>query len=517
MPFEKRVPLAGSMRSPVTGAQEVGAVDPNEMVRVSVFLGRKDKQPIHNAGRIPERMERSSFAAQLGADAGTVAKIEAFAHHSGLTVVESNPAKRRVVLAGPAEMVTRAFGATVATYRMSSGASFRARTGSLTIPTELAADVVAVLGLDARPIARPHFRRRRKRASTPSFTPPQVAALYNYPSKLTGSGQSVAIIELGGGYTTSDLSAYFKDLNITEPSVTAVSVDGAANSPGSEADGEVMLDIEVIGSVAPGASIAVYFAPNTEQGFTDAITDAVHDATHKPSVISISWGGPEDSWSQQAQTAMNAALEDAGSLGVTVTVAAGDGGSSDGSTDGKLHVDFPAASPYALACGGTKLVGSGSKISSEVVWNETSAQEGATGGGVSTVFALPSYQSSVEIPPQPQTSFVGRGVPDVSGNADPSTGYTIRVNGSDEVIGGTSAVAPLWAALIALMNQQLTMPAGFLNPKLYPLAESVFRDITSGNNDDSGLGYYDAGKGWDACTGLGSPDGTALLAALGPL
>ena len=212
---------------------------------------------------------------------------------------------------------------------------------------------------------------------------------------------------------------------------------------------------------------------------------------------------------------MNAALQDAANLGVTVTAAAGDGGSSDGSTDGKLHVDFPASSPYSLACGGTKLVASGSNISSEVVWNETSAQEGATGGGVSTVFNLPSYQSSANVPPQPQTNFVGRGVPDVAGNADPSTGYTVRVNGSDEVVGGTSAVAPLWAALIALMNQQLTTPVGFLNPKIYPFGESVFRDITSGNNDDSGLGYYQAGTGWDACTGLGSPNGAALLAALG--
>jgi kumamolisin len=385
----------------------------------------------------------------------------------------------------------------------------------LTIPAELEGKVIAVLGFDTRATARAHFRKIQNRASAPSFTPPQVAALYNYPSNLTGSGQTVGIIELGGGYTASDLSAYFNELNITEPSVTAVSVDGGTNSPGSDADAEVMLDIEVVGSIAPGANIAVYFAPNTEQGFTDAITDAVHDTTYKPSVVSISWGAPEDSWTQQAQTAMNAALQDAANLGVTVTVAAGDGGSSDGSTDGKLHVDFPASSPYSLACGGTKLVASGSSISSEVVWNETSAQEGATGGGVSTVFNLPSYQSSASVPTQPETNFVGRGVPDVAGNADPSTGYTVRVNGSDEVIGGTSAVAPLWAALIALMNQQLTTPAGFLNPKIYPLGESVFRDITTGNNDDSGLGYYQAGTGWDPCTGLGSPDGGALLAALG--
>jgi len=515
MPFEKRVTLPGSRISLAPDSQKVGAVDPQELVRVSVFLSRKKGGKIPESGLMPEGEQRSTISEELGADPAAIAEVEKFAHYSNLSVVDSNVAKRRVVIAGQAEAVARAFGADIANYRTSTGSLFRGRTGALTVPAELESKIIAVLGFDTRAAARAHFRRIRKRANTPSFTPPQVAALYSYPSNLTGSGQTVGIIELGGGYTASDLSAYFSELNITEPSVTAVSVDGATNSPGSQSDAEVMLDIEVVGSIAPGANIAVYFAPNTEQGFTDAITDAVHDTTRKPSVVSISWGAPEDSWTQQAQTAMNAALQDAANLGVTVTAAAGDGGSSDGSTDGKLHVDFPASSPYSLACGGTKLVASGSNISSEVVWNETSAQEGATGGGVSTVFNLPSYQSSANVPPQPQTNFVGRGVPDVAGNADPSTGYTVRVNGSDEVVGGTSAVAPLWAALIALMNQQLTTPVGFLNPKIYPFGESVFRDITSGNNDDSGLGYYQAGTGWDACTGLGSPNGAALLAALG--
>jgi subtilase family serine protease len=274
-----------------------------------------------------------------------------------------------------------------------------------------------------------------------------------------------------------------------------------------------MLDIEVVGAIAPGANIAVYFAPNTDQGFINAITDAVHDSTRKPSVISISWGAPEDSWTQQSQTAMNSALQDAASLGVTVTAAAGDDGSTDGAGDGKLHVDFPASSPFTLACGGTTLKGSGKNITSEVVWNEIANQEGATGGGVSNVFAVPSYQSSAGVPKQPQTGFAGRGVPDVAGNADPSTGYQVRVDGQNEVVGGTSAVAPLWAALTALMNEQIGTNLGFLNPKLYSLGAD-FRDITSGNNDDSNLGYYSAKQGWDPCTGLGSPNGADLLKAL---
>jgi kumamolisin len=298
------------------------------------------------------------------------------------------------------------------------------------------------------------------------------------------------------------------------PSVTAVSVDGGANTPGTDADGEVELDIEVSGTIAPGANIAVYFAPNTDQGFIDAITDAVHDTTRKPSVISISWGGPEDSWTAQSRTAMDAALQDAATLGVSVTIAAGDNGSTDGAGDGQLHVDFPCSSPFALACGGTTLVASNGKITSETVWNETSANEGAGGGGVSNEFALPTYQATAGVPANPETKFVGRGVPDVSGNADPVTGYQVVVDGDKIIVGGTSAVAPLWAGLIALLNQSLGAPVGFLNPTIYGLGEGPFRDITTGNNDDSGLGFYSAKAGWDPCTGLGSPNGTALLDAL---
>ncbi len=520
MPFEKRVDLTGSERTAGQGFQQVAAVPAEERLQVSVILGRKSGKPTMGEGRAPARVPYAQFGQEYGASPSAIAKVERFAHHAGLTVVESSAPKRRVVLAGTATAMAQAFGADLARYKVPAYGDqvYRVRTGMLTIPAELQGDVIAVLGLDNTPIARAHIRKRsthvKAHAATASFTPPQVAALYGFPQGINGSGQTVGIIELGGGYQAADLQAYFSQLNIPEPTVTAVSVDGGANTPGSDADGEVMLDIEVVGSIAPGANIAVYFTTNTDQGFIDAITDAVHDTTRKPSVVSISWGGPEDSWTQQSQTAMNAALQDAATLGVTVTVAAGDSGSTDGTADGKLHVDFPASSPYALACGGTKLTGSGSSISSEVVWNETTSQEGATGGGVSTVFALPSYQSSAKVPVQPEANFAGRGVPDVSGNADPSTGYTVRVDGQDQVVGGTSAVAPLWAALVALLNQQLGTPVGYLNPKIYPLGEAAFRDITSGTNDDSNLGYYRAGAGWDACTGLGSPNGTALLNAL---
>jgi len=270
-----------------------------------------------------------------------------------------------------------------------------------------------------------------------------------------------------------------------------------------------MLDIEVAGAVAPGASIVVYFAPNTDQGFHDAIAAAAHDTQRHPSIISISWGQSEDAWTPQARDAMNTALEDAAAMGVTVTVAAGDDGASDGASDGTLHVDFPSSSPFVLGCGGTKLVASGTTITTEQVWNELASNEGATGGGVSDVFPLPDYQKNAGVPKQAKTGAVGRGVPDVSGDADPTTGYVVRVDGKNTVIGGTSAVAPLWAGLTALINQQLGQSIGFLNPLIYQISPSAFRDIVIGNNAG-----YSAGQNWDACTGLGSPNGTALVKAL---
>jgi phospholipase C len=272
-----------------------------------------------------------------------------------------------------------------------------------------------------------------------------------------------------------------------------------------------MLDIEVIGSIAPQAKIFVYCAPTTEAGFVDAVSTAVHDSQHKPSVISISWGNAEASWTQQGMQALDQAFQDAALLGVTVCAACGDGGSSDGVTDGLAHVDFPASSQYVLGCGGTRLESSKSIIKTEVTWNGQPAG-GATGGGVSDVFPLPSWQIKAKVPPSVNPGGrIGRGVPDVSGDADPATGYQVRVDGKRIVIGGTSAVSPLWSGLLALINQRLVKPVGYLDPLLYSkvLGSNVLRDITSGNN-----GAYSAGSGWDACTGLGSPDGAKLLAAL---
>jgi kumamolisin len=348
-----------------------------------------------------------------------------------------------------------------------------------------------------------------------AFTPPQLAKLYDFPADADGSGQCIGIIELGGGYKPADLRTYFASLGIPTPRVKAVSVDHARNHPTNaySADGEVLLDIEVAAALAPKAHIAVYFAPNTTAGFLDAITMAVHDSVNKPSVISISWGSAEKNWTAQALTQYDQAFQAAAAMGVTICAASGDNGSSDGVADGKAHVDFPASSPSVLACGGTKLLASSaSKISSETVWNE-GATTSATGGGVSAFFPLPAWQAKAGVPVAAGAGGkAGRGVPDVAGDADPATGYEVRVDGESMVIGGTSAVAPLWAGLVALLNQKLGHPVGLLNPLLYGslAGKGATHDITTGNN-----GSYNAKAGWDPCTGWGSPNGAKLLKALG--
>jgi kumamolisin len=517
---QDRVELKGSARAALPGGQDVGPADPNQRVEVTVLLRRGSKPgefpSVEEMGaRLPRErkyLTREEFARAHGASAADVEKVRAFAAEYGLQVVSGDRAARTVKLAGTVKALNDAFGANLRRYEHASG-TYRCRTGNLTIPRDLDGIIEGVFGLDNRPQAKTHFRlRKKKRAVAVSYSPLQVAKAYSFPSGANGTGQTIGIIELGGGYNASDLNSFFSGLGISGTKVTAVSVDGAKNSPTGDAsgpDGEVELDIEVSGAVAPSAQIAVYFAPNTDQGFIDAVTAAVHDATLKPSIISISWGGPENSWTAQSRDALNSACEDGATMGVTVLAASGDDGASDGSTSGNT-VDFPAASPYVVGCGGTKLTISGSTIGSEQAWNELSANEGATGGGVSEVFALPSYQQSANVPKAPN-GFVGRGVPDVAGDADPETGYDVLVDGEQSVIGGTSAVAPLWAGLFALINQSLGANVGYVNALLYSAkVDPTFHDITSGSN-----GGYSAGPGWDACTGLGSPDGAALLAALG--
>lgn len=531
--FQDRVALSGSYRSTPSEGKSLGPVDPTAMIEVSVYLRRPDVDP----NTLQPHLGKPREQATVHASHEDIALIERFAQAHNLSVVRVVPEAFQVVLSGTTQAIQNAFKVdTLERYDTASG-PHRVRTGHIYIPREWEGHVIAVLGIDDRTQARFHYQfykakgqshkrlfRKRAAVTTLSYLPTEIASLYNFPANFDGSGQCIALIELGGGYEQQDLQQYFSSLNLpTQPQIVAVSVDNAQNQPGGDpngADGEVELDIEIAGACASGARIAVYFAPNTDQGFIDAINQAAHDAINKPNIISISWGSSEDSWTDQAKTALNQALYAAGQQGITICCVAGDQGAGDGVGDNHVHVDFPASSPYVLACGGTHLEGDvqQKKISAESVWNDGPGS--ATGGGVSDNFAVPAWQQTINPTSIANGNKTGRGVPDVAGNADPQTGYQVQVDGSSATIGGTSAVAPLWAALIARFNQALSSSIGFINPLLYQNYQqftqtAAFHDIVDGNNDtgDSG-GGYSAQSGWDACTGLGTPNGAQLLSVL---
>lgn len=482
-----------------------GTPDPGEIIEVTVRLRRKKELPtgVKKGAVMSRKIYRDNYAASKE-DAD---QVEAFAHAHGLSTVEVSLPRRSVILKGALSDFETAFNTSVQKVN-----NFRALESEVQVPKSLSNVITGVFGFDNRPAARPMFQVAKKNskskivshaASPQSFYPNQLAKIYGFPTQFTGKGECIGIIELGGGFRQADITNYFKSLKIAAPTVKAISVDGGKNSPSTadSADGEVMLDIEVAGAIANQAVLAVYFAPNTDKGFLDAITTAVHDTSNNPSVISISWGAAEINWTTQALDNFNEAFKTAAALGVTICVAAGDSGSADGETDGKVHVDFPSSSPYALACGGTSLKVSNNKVSSETVWND--AADSAGGGGVSTYFPLADYQANAKVPLEIDTNFKGRGLPDVAADADPNTGYNVLVDGQQLVIGGTSAVAPLMAGLIALFNEKYNKPVGFIHPQIYA-NPALCRDITIGNNKTTtaNTGYV-AGPGWDACTGWG--------------
>ena len=487
-----RKTIPGSARMPLE-APPVGTPDPQERAEVSIYLRRPAAQ-----ARISRAGLRESRETQMQPG---FAQVAAFAETHGLEVTERHAGRGLMKLAGSVAQLEAAFGTQLQLYEGPAG-RFRARSGELSAPGDMADLVEAVLGLDQRPVATAKSVRLVNARAGAGHLPNAVAKLYGFPAG-DGAGETIAIIELGGGVSDADTRAAFQAMASSPPKVVPVLVDGGTNAPGKDpdSDGEVALDVQVAGAGAPRATLAVYFAPNTDQGFVDAISQAAHDETHKPSVISISWGGAESGWTAQAVTAMTSALQDAADLGVSVFAASGDGLATYGQTDGRAHVDFPASSPLVVGCGGTRLASSASPAG-ETVWNSNS---GGTGGGISDLFAIPAYQALVHLPTSANhDGRKGRGVPDVAGDAD----YRVMVDGQVQVIGGTSAVAPLWAGLFALTNAIAAEPVGQPHAALYAHA-AAFNDVRHGNNQSGKLGYA-AAAGWDACTGLGSPRGEAV-------
>jgi kumamolisin len=531
--MSRYVPLPNSSRKLLPDSRAIGPVDIKEIASLTVHVrasadlkGLEERVNKQNSLPLAKRtyLSRAELAAQYGGSAADLDIIEELAHKHDLMVVHRSAAERSIVLKGTLGNLLNAFPADLKLYHHANG-TYRGRQGEIQIPRYLEGIVTGVYGFDTRPKHRsPH--RRKIMAAGPGgqngVAATDFAKRYNFPTTfqgktLDGSGQTIAIIELGGGFRASDLTVFFNEIGVPVPQVTSISVDHAGNNPTTSHsdDGEVMLDIEVAGAVAPKAKIAVYFAPNNgDKGFIDAISAAIHDDQRKPSVISISWGGPEDSDDVQGINAFHHLFVLAAAAGVTICAAAGDHGTADLDAQGwdqKIHVDHPAVDDLVLACGGTQI----DKHGKDVVWNDgTPFKDGeggwATGGGVSEIFAVPAYQAKAKIPVSIASGKRGRGVPDIAMSA---TNYFTRVDSFEGVSGGTSAVAPLMAALVALLNQAKQKNVGFLNPFLYAnVSKGVVHDVTSGTNAiKNTVKGYKAKAGWDACTGLGTPDGTAIL------
>jgi kumamolisin len=533
--------LPGSQRNPGRSARLLGPTDPNQQVEVTIKLRRKAPLPAVS-GRPAHPISRSDLGAQFGASADDIDKVKVAMERLGLKVVAADAASRSVRVAGTVRAMEEAFRVKLMNYEGPRGV-YRGRVGPVQIPSNLNGVIVGVFGLDNRPVAKPRPHSATELERTPQekarrgaqaassgrawFYPAELATIYQFPDG-DGSGQSIGILEFGGGYFPSDLKAFCKAAGVSVPNVIPISVDGAATDARDGTEGEVMLDIEVVAGACPQATIPVYFSNFSEQGWIDNLSTAIHDTTHAPSVLSISWGLAEDDpdWSQGALEMINEMLQAAALAGITVLVASGDDGSSDAETDGRAHVDFPAASPYVLSVGGTTLhVKSGTPA--EVAWKDGDGLRadngGSSGGGVSVQFPRPSWQT-VSIPSVNPDAIDGRVVPDVSADASPTTGYFVVIDGNSGVAGGTSAATPLWAALIGRINAMLgnNKHVGYLTPILYKttpgdgstVGAASCTDITSGDNITASDGGYEAQPGYDAVTGWGTPLGTKLMAAL---
>jgi kumamolisin len=379
------VRIEGTSRVPVPGAVRVGPSDPNERLSVSIVLRRRPGAPplpdlSQTGAPVGGHLSREEFAAVYGAAPDDIAQITQFASAHGLSVAETSIARRTVVLAGTVAQMEGAFGVDLGRYEVGE-ASYRGREGHVHMPAELASLVTGVFGLDNRQQARPALSLatasdQAAQAVSP-LTPQQVAQLYNFPAG-SAAGQCIGLIEFGGGYYDTDVTAWFASQNLPAPALTVVSVNGATNSPSGNAyspDGEVILDIDVAGSAAPGAAIAVYFAPWTEDGWVNAVSTAVQDRINKPSVISTSWGyaegEPEDglTWTAAAMQHVSTTFAEAAVLGVTVLVASGDAGSDCRIGDGKAHVLYPASDPGVTACGGTTIQDVNAQSFTEALWS----------------------------------------------------------------------------------------------------------------------------------------------------
>ena len=507
------IPLTSTIESFPKGALSVSPLDESSIITANIMVRR----PIYNgmsmqtyanllaSGQIREHLSYAEFEENYNATSSDINLVTEFVSQSGFSIVDIAPAAATVKISGTVEIFKNTFKIDLQTIQTPNH-SFIGYNGVMLIPAELEGVIEYIRGLhNSAKISHHAIPANLSANIQTALTPAQVATAYNFPLS-NGYGVCVGIIEYGGGYTTQNLTSSFGRIGLSNPQTVDVLVSGAINDPtDTNASPEVMLDIYVCGGVVPNAKLAIYFAPNTI--FEDPINTAIHDKVNSPSVLSISWAGGETDWSSSAIAAVEAVFAQAVILGISICVSSGDQGSSYANS-GTKQVLYPASSRYVVGVGGTTLTLSGSTRSSEIAW-------AGSGGGVSTVFSLPSYQAGLSIETYPSlvtSSLTVRGVPDVSANANPNTGYQFYCGSQNTFsqYGGTSAAAPLIAGLIAQLIQLTGRRVGLANTLFYSNT-GAFYDVTTGNNAYGSVSGYTATNGWDAVTGLGVPIGSNIF------
>lgn len=568
--------LRGSKQPALLNAKRVGRANPKARIRLLLTVRRKPGHPAMPTQEywaktpLAKRvyLSREEFARLYGADAKDIETVKSFAKAQGLKIDRIDVPGRTVRLSGSIGQIEKVFRVRMYMYK-SEAQKYRSHEGFVFLPIALIGVVTGVFGFDNRQLMRRQIQMIPLDKWVQIFprlilplTPPQVAGMYNFPPG-GAEGQTIGLVEFGPqGYAQSDIDSFFQEVELPAPTIVNVPADGDTVLEG----GECVLDIDVAGSAAPGATLAIYFSggASDDPAVIQLYKNAVHDAVNNPSVISISYAGAESSYSPATLAAIHETFEEAALLGVTILAASGDNGACDnGAVNAYFaHVptaQYPASDPYVTGCGGTSITRN-FQLKAEAVFTENTWNDkrwdlntwiidgfgpsfqgtfvgGATGGGLSGSFEQPPWQSGIGVGPAGSLGVrlpkYGRGVPDISGNASMTSGYQLFYFGAPTLIYGTSAVAPLYAGLVALMNARLPKNVGFLNPLLYGFKarRTAFRDIADGISNavpyclnhnlvsgvlpDLGLSKgYKSGPLWDPCTGLGVVNGEALLESI---
>ena len=536
--------LPGHLPPAVLQARPVAALDSARPLALALTLPLRNQAELDDLlrglndpadPRFGQFLTPQQFADRFSPTQADYDRAVAYARAVGLTVVATHPNRTVIDVAAPAASAERAFGLHLLVYQSRrDGRFFYAPDAEPRVPAGLATVLSGIIGLDNAAQWRPHLRVKQAPILSPlldpfaspfetgsgpngGLSPSDIKKAYNLANvSQNGAGQTLALFELDG-YKATDISAYESYFGLAAVPLQNVLVDGYSGAAGSGA-AEVTLDIELQAALAPSAAkILVYEAPNSNAGVVDTYNKIAADDLAKS--VSTSWGEAEASAGASTRNSENTAFQQMAAQGQSIFAAAGDSGADDNGSS--LSVDDPASQPYMTGVGGTSLTtqGAGGAYSSEKTWNGGSASAGAGGGGISTVWPIPSYQSGVVGSAASKGSTTMRNVPDVSLDADPNTGYAIYVGGKWNIYGGTSCAAPLWSAFTALVNQQRAAGGlatlGFANPPIYAAAEGAnygldFHDIADGSTNL----FYPAVTGYDDATGWGTFNGANLLADL---